>query len=360
MKKVDFGLVSDTHLHNWGAFSSDKDGLNGRLVIILNEILRAAKVIKERGGKYLYHTGDLFHVRGSISPSVLYPTIDLFKEISEMGIESRLLAGNHDLESNDSEAINNGIEALRTIDGVKVVSKTTIFEDEKVVMVPWFNRAKDLLDEIQRIVDELDGAHTGYNLMIHAPVDNVIAGIPSHGITAEALEEFGFNRVYSGHYHNHKELTSKVVSVGATTHQTWGDIDSVAGFILVNEDDDIEHYRTEAPEFRDYDTAVITSEEEAMEFCNGHYVRVKIGTATQSQIEKMKSWLLDDCNAAGVLVQAQPKGKVAEREEGATIETGKSIQLSIKDWLAKQTLAVKQEDIEIQCDVILREVDDRH
>ena len=76
--------------------------------------------------------------------------------------------------------------------------------------------------------------------MIHAAVDGVIDGLPSHGIAAADLEVYGFNRVYFGHYH--KELTEKVIPVGATTHQTWGDIDSHAGFIIVGDDDTIYHH----------------------------------------------------------------------------------------------------------------------
>ncbi|MET2951264.1 metallophosphoesterase [Vibrio owensii] len=358
--KIKFGIASDSHLHNWGAFATEVDGLNSRLVEILDELLKAAKSVKEGGGKRLYHAGDLFHVRGSIAPSVLYPTIEAFQKISDMGIEVRILAGNHDLETNDSSAISNGVESLRTIKNVTVVSETQFFPDDKIVMVPWHNKPKEYLEEIAKVSEELGEELSSYDLMIHAPVDGVIDGLPSHGITAEDLELFGFNRVYSGHYHNHKEITSRVCSVGATTHQTWGDIESVAGYMLLTDLDEIVHVPSEAPEFRDYDSAVITSEDEAAEFCEGHYVRVRLGTATQSQIQKMREWLVNDCKAAGVLIQAQPKGKVAEREEGATIEAGESINKSISEWLSKQKLDVKQEDIELACDDVLREVEDVH
>ncbi|CDT53558.1 conserved hypothetical protein [Vibrio coralliirubri] len=356
--KIKYGIASDSHLHNWGAFSKDVGGLNSRLIEILRELKAAATSVKENGGTRLYHAGDLFHVRGSIAPSVLYPTIDAFTEISDMGVEIRFLAGNHDLETNDSSAISNGIESLRTIKGVTVVSETQFFPDDQVVMIPWHNKAKDYLDEIGRVAEDLGEQTANYTLMIHAPVDGVIEGLPSHGITAEALDKFGFNRVFSGHYHNHKELTETVCSVGATTHQTWGDIDSVAGYLMINDLDEIIHIRSTAPEFRDYDSAVITTEEEAKDFCEGHYVRVRLGTATQSQIEKMRSWLVDECKAEGVLIQAQPKGKVAEREGGATIEAGESINKSISEWLSKQKLDVKQEDVEISCESILREVEE--
>lgn len=356
-----YGVGSDSHLHNWGTFSEDEDGINSRLKIILDELLRAAKTIRELGGKRFYHTGDLFHVRGSIAPSVHHPTVETFRKITEeIGLEVRILAGNHDLESNDSKEETNGVESLRTINGVTVVSGTQFFDDDKVCMIAWHNKKDDLLKAIAEATHELEGREEcveDWDLMIHAAVDGVIDGLPSHGITAADLEAYGFNRVYFGHYHNHKELTEKVVSVGATTHQTWGDIDSHAGFLIIGDDDTIYYHRTEAPEFRDYDSAVITTEDEAKDFAKGHYVRVRLGVATPSQVEKMREWLTVECGAKGVLIQAQPKSKVAEREGGATIEAGESINKSISEWLSKQSLAVKQEDIEAECEAILGEID---
>ena len=359
--RAKFGIGSDSHLHNWGTFASEAEGTNSRLKIILQELRRAAETIKTLGGERFYHAGDLFHVRGSIAPSVHYPTVETFEYITkDLGLEVRILAGNHDLEDNDSSEEANGVESLRTIKGVKVVSGTELFDDDNVCMIAWHNKKGDLLKAIADAVHQLEDKEENvedWDLMIHAAVDGVIDGLPSHGITAADLEAYGFNRVYFGHYHNHKELTEKVVSVGATTHQTWGDIDSKAGFIIVGDDDTIHHFASEAPEFRDYDSAVITDEDEAKAFAEGHYVRVRLGVATPSQVEKMREWLTNECGAKGVLIQAQPKGKVAEREGGATIEAGASINKSISEWLSKQSLAVKQEDIEAECNAILGEID---
>lgn len=361
MVKARYGIGSDSHLHNWGAFSNEKDGINSRLSIILAELIRAAKTVKEMGGKRLYHAGDLFHVRGSIAPSVHHPTVEAFKQISDMGIEIRILAGNHDLETNDSTEVANGVESLRTIKGISVISGTQFFEDDEVCMIAWHNKPKELLTAIEKAKTEIEARDYDigqWTLMIHAPVDGVIDGLPSHGISAFDLEKFGFKLVFSGHYHNYKALSETVYSVGATTHQTWGDIDSKAGFLVVSEDHQVMHFESQAPEFRDYDSAVIIDEQDAKDFCSGNYIRVRLGVATPSQVEKMREWLTNDCLSAGVLIQAQPKGKVAEREAGATIEAGESIHTSISEWLSKQTLVVEQSEIEAECDSILSEIEE--
>lgn len=85
--KALYGVISDTHCHNWTTFgSTDANGVNTRLKIILNEITRAAEEVQAAGGTHLFHAGDLFHVRGSVAPSVLNPTLKCFKDIVNMGI----------------------------------------------------------------------------------------------------------------------------------------------------------------------------------------------------------------------------------------------------------------------------------
>src|ERR1700710_1513552 len=95
-----YGLISDTHCHGWAAFSKTGDDLvNSRLTTILDEIERCAVEVSKAGGDTIYHGGDLFHVRGSIEPSVLNPTRARFELIYKTyGVKFRLLPGNHDLE----------------------------------------------------------------------------------------------------------------------------------------------------------------------------------------------------------------------------------------------------------------------
>jgi len=103
------GLISDTHNHNWSVFSSTlPTGVNSRLQHILDETWRAAVTVKERGGDTIIHTGDIFHVRGSVAPSVLNPTVELYGRIyNDLGLNIYLLAGNHDLEGNNSSTLGN-------------------------------------------------------------------------------------------------------------------------------------------------------------------------------------------------------------------------------------------------------------
>jgi hypothetical protein len=48
---------------------------------ILDAIKEAADKLRKVGGKDLVITGDLFHTRGNVKPSVLNPTLDLFSDL---------------------------------------------------------------------------------------------------------------------------------------------------------------------------------------------------------------------------------------------------------------------------------------
>lgn len=336
-----FSIFSDAHCHNWSQFSSvNSDGLNTRLVDILNEIKSAAANVKARGGDTLYCAGDLFHIRGSVSPDVLNPLIDVIEELGLDGIKLRILTGNHDLKSRDSEALSSACEALRTLANVEVVSKPTIFWDDKVAMVPWYDAVDDIRKNIHVLKDGLEDGTVDssmpaqdiseWTLIIHAPVNGVLVGIPDHGFWAKELEVLGFKYVFSGHYHAHKQFPGNVFSVGATTHQTWNDVGTLAGHLIVN-DTGVEHIESKAPKFLDYDLTWDAGA--ASEAVDGNFVRVVMGAATEEDVDFIRETIMD-FGAKGVVVNAipVPKGTVTTRSApvAAAVITTRD---SIKQWI---------------------------
>ena len=204
-----YGIISDSHYHAWSQFASTNDDLvNSRLQILIDETRAAAKHMKEAGCDALFHCGDIFHVRGRVAPSVLNPVADLYREIiTDIGLPVFLLAGNHDLEFEDSNRIGNSGESLSRV-GLTVVSEEPYFLDtHRVLMVPWHAKQKALLETIEeakKLIPPIDVKD--WTLMIHAPVNEIIPGLPDHGIDPDVLAGLGFHRVFSGHYHNHKEV----------------------------------------------------------------------------------------------------------------------------------------------------------
>lgn len=325
-------IISDTHNHNWSVFSKTlPTGINNRLQYILDETWRAAEQARAVGAKALIHTGDIFHVRGSVAPSVLNPTVELYARIvNDLGLHVYLLAGNHDLEGKNATSLGNAGEALTGV-GVTVVSSVFADEHNKRLFIPYFDSCdavrghiKDFIREKWDDADEI----AQWNLYLHAPLNGVIAGLPDHGFDPAELSAFGFNHVFCGHYHNHKVFDG-VTSVGALTHQTFGDIGAKAGFVLYDYDKSaVIHYPSNAPRFVDFDET--WDDLSMVDQVAGNYVRVRLASASNEEIEGFRKEL-EEIGAAGVQIVHAPKIEVS-REGGASIEAGASIRVSLNDW----------------------------
>lgn len=355
-----YGVCSDVHLHKWSAFSTTlPTGVNSRLQEILNELLRCAQTTVDAGGDTMIITGDLFHVRGSVAPSVLNPALTVFNKIvNDLGLNLIVLAGNHDLESKNSDELTNACEALRGIhpDKVTVVSKPMLDMGNKRLFMPWFDDQSELMKSIENhinIIDMNDLDVSGFSLFIHAPMNEVIPGLPDHGIDPDELSAFGFEYVFCGHYHNHKEVRANVFSVGALTHQTWGDVNARAGFMMISEFS-VDFYPSEAPRFINYNDHDPKDDTEAFELCNGNYVKIKIASATQTEVQDMRNHLISVCGAKAAVVEAQPASKVVTR----TAATTESVKLrdSIHGFIKGRTMTADPKVVMAECDDILTQV----
>lgn len=342
-----YGLFSDVHLHRWSAFSTTlPNGINSRLQASLDEIRRCADETRKAGGRLLVCAGDTFHVRGSVSPEVLNPAMDLFRELKEEGFEIWLIPGNHDLESKESSRLSSAVTALEGV-GCNVAHEPLIYAGD-LFLIPWMNNVNDLKVRIEGA----SGAHHHHerDLIIHAPVDGVIAGLPDHGLNAEWLGKQGFRRVFSGHYHHHKDFGNGVYSIGSTTHLTWSDVGSKAGFLIVSEDE-VKWFKSHAPEFIDL-TPEINPDDVPL-LVDGNFVRAKVTTSKTAEINELKEWLTS-CGALGVVVQTV-KEPTKARSATATVSAGASLEVSIADYIKTQSF-LHASEVQIEAQKILTEI----
>ncbi len=329
-------LISDTHAHAWSQFSStDEDGVNSRLRIILNEMKRAAQEVVKAGGKRMFHAGDVFHVRGAVEPAVLNPTRETINKIIRMGVSLDIIPGNHDLASRDTEALHNASAPLDDV-GATVHHKPIIMDDPKLAMIPWCSNISVLRAYLQGVRDDIgDSGHivSDYDVIIHAPVDGVLSGVPDHGLTPKILASYGFKRVFAGHYHAHRDMGMGVYSIGATTHQTWSDVGTKAGLLLVYEDH-VEFRASHAPSFIDF-----TLDDDPDEFplrADGNYVRASLGELTAAETRDLRDQLLE-WGAKGVVIPPIKKAPVAVRST-ATTKAGATIEGSIAAFIKDKEL----------------------
>jgi DNA repair exonuclease SbcCD nuclease subunit len=324
-----YGVISDTHHHNWSAFATTlPTGINSRLQMILDETLRCALEVQKAGGNTVYHCGDLFHVRGSIAPSVLNPTIDTYKAILDRGVRIVILAGNHDLESKEANRVSSAITALEGI-GCKVVNGFNLgglAASDDVAMIPWNPSIEGLKKQIESI-DPVDRPRC--DLMLHAPVDGVIPGIPDHGLDAPYLQSLGFRRVFCGHYHHHKDFGGGVFSIGSLTPQTWSDVGAKAGFLIVDETS-VRWMKSHAPEFVEIDGS--TDPADVLLIVDGNYVRAAITTAKIEEVEALREFLTS-AGAKGVVLNVQKNVTAPTRGPGSTIKAGATLDASVGDYV---------------------------
>jgi DNA repair exonuclease SbcCD nuclease subunit len=342
--KEKFGIISDTHYHNFTHFSNiNKYKLNTRLVDILDATREAFDAMIEEGCKRVYHCGDIFHVRGKLSPSVLNPVKALYEEYSEL-IDIYALSGNHDLESADSEWLTSSASSLAT-KKIIVANETNIFEEHDAIMIPWFNKVSELKKELERHASKEGSENT--TVFIHAPLNDVIMGIPDNGLEAAYLETLGFKHIFCGHYHNHKNFNDVVFSVGALTHQSFSDIEAKAGYLIVD-DKKVTHHVTSAPKF--VDIGVIDDEDVVKQKVKNNYARIRIGEATDIEIAQWKQMLGEE-GALGVQVIATPKTEVVGRS-GAITGTH-SLQFTISQWIDVGIDEKLRDEVNVQAQAIL-------
>ena len=332
-----YGLCADAHFHNWSLFSSQDDqGVNTRLKGMLKEFRRLCEATKKAGGKRVYVAGDVFHVRGTLKTSVLNPVVAEFITCAdEFDLQIRIMAGNHDLEGAEVTFAGNATVQLAhsTCEDEPEVSTVPcrwFYDDDMVAVVPWQNTREGMINAVDEIIKEIkDGGHDpkDVDLLLHTGINGVIIGMPDHGWAPEELADFGFKRVFSGHYHQHKVFDlpdCQVVSIGALTHQTWGDVGTTAGWIIVDEDD-FEQIEAKTPKFMDL------HEDYEIDDYAGNYVRVRGIELEEKDIRELKDALYE-AGAKGVVIHAVAKSKVTTRNGKSA---GKAVKMeeSINDWI---------------------------
>lgn len=323
-------LVSDIHAHGWSQFSTLlPDGINSRLKIINDELLRASRVLESAGGDQMIFAGDLFHTRGSIDPEVFNPTFDTFRNVSSLDIEIDAVPGNHDLKGKETSELGNAMQKLGAIPGMVVHTGPQLITHDfgYALLVPWVSKVDDLKRTLEGQVAAHAAAIGATDLIIHAGIDGVIKGLPDHGLSSSYLASLGFRRVFAGHYHDHKVMEGgKVISIGATTHQTFSDIGAKAGFLLVYEDR-VEYHASHAPSFIEINEN--TPEEDIPLIVPGNYVRVRGLKMTDSDAQELRKDL-ERQGAAGISIEV---ARQVVQARGTTTTKSRTLTESVMDYV---------------------------
>jgi DNA repair exonuclease SbcCD nuclease subunit len=324
-------LLSDLHCHQWSAFSTTlPDGMNSRLAMIIAEIERAAQELKAAGGDLIVLAGDLFHTRGSIAPEVFNPVYETFRRLCEDDFGILAIPGNHDLAGKETTELGNAMQSLGALDCFTVITEPRLLPGIGLAFIPWCSSYADLRKKADALATSYDVRDV--DLIIHAGVNGVLMGMPDHGLDSAEVASWGYRRVFCGHYHNHKVMEDgKVVSIGALTHQTWSDVGTKAGFLLVT-DESVAYRATQAPAFVDIDAD--TEEEDIPLLVDGNFVRIRGLKLTDLEVNQMRAEF-ERLGAKGIVFQTA-KVSVSARTGSATPVKARTLTDSVMAYVDKE------------------------
>lgn len=331
-----FAVVSDIHAHSWSMFSGvDPDGVNSRLRIQLNELERAADEMLATGGKTMIIAGDIYHTRGSIDPEVHNPLEDTFQRILNKGVDILAIPGNHDLKSRDTVALSSQVETLGKL--FSGSTNFTVFNERTAIrrgrnvfgFVPWRATPAEVLVDLEALSHEPDASDM--YVFMHVGLGNVLPA--AEGLDPKVIEGFGFKKVFSGHYHHHKNFNDKVYSIGATAHHNWGDIGTRAGFLLVD-GDNVKVRDSNAPKF--VDISGMTDEDDIRLTAAGNYARVRGAPMKDEQIEELREFL-EDAGAKGISIEIPKLAPVAHAHASAAAAKAMTLNESLDNYVDKKT-----------------------
>lgn len=351
--KHPYGLISDLHAHNWDAFSSiDEKGRNTRLMQIIAEIGRCCSNVLSNGGHKVVIGGDVFHVRGSVAPAVFNPLKEAMRLWCDKGIQFWGIAGNHDLSDKSSMELGSSVCMLAMPNyRVNFYHEPRFNPYDKIAYVPWVSNPSEYMKAIEGMLEKIafeDLKPNMCDLICHIGIDGTLTGVPAHGVTPQALAAFGFKRVFSGHYHHHRDFGDGVFSIGATTHQTWSDVGTKAGFMLVWPDRE-QFFASHAPRFIDLSGS--EDEDDLPLIVDGHFIRARVGAASAKQVSDWREHLLK-LGAKGVIIQSIPADATSKRE-GVSVKSINSLEASVHDYVTERGMPAAVGDL---CATIMQEV----
>lgn len=346
--KPPYLLFSDVHFHNWSAFSNvGEDKINSRLKYTIEELDRAYTALREAGGTLAVCAGDLFHVRGKLAPSVINPVRSFFREQDLLDMETVILSGNHDLESEDADELTSSVSIISSDSTVAINDACQVSDKPTIYMIPWRSNLDALREEIKVLNEEIK-TEDMCDLIIHAPMNEVLINIPNIGLNANEFDGMNFNRVFAGHYHNHKQLSDKVYSCGALGHQTWNDPGTKAGWSLVYADK-VEFIASKMPQFM---RVPINTPDDNMSECKGHFICADIEDPTPEGIIVLRERVLS-FGAAGVTIRTLVGKKGSTREGGETVSAVDSLSESITKFATDK----HSKKVAVVCARILKEAE---
>ena len=171
------------------------------------------------------HMGDIFDSRKSIDlKSLEWSKKVVFEPLKKYNVYA--IVGNHDCYYKDTNYVNSPELLLRAYPNIKLYSKATEIEIDKlkILMLPWIN--SENFDETKELIDGCESKVA----MGHLEINGFRATrghMMENGMDTSVFDKF--DRVYSGHFHT-RSTDGKIYYLGNPYEMYWNDVNNTRGF----------------------------------------------------------------------------------------------------------------------------------
>lgn len=310
-------FIGDTHFHNYKSHSTINEmGMNSRLADGLIAFEQAHSKAIEAGCKLMCITGDVFHVRGTMKPSVFNEVSREISCIVHSGIDVVIIAGNHDFENFNYGTVS--IDALGYIHhgdkGVYAIMKPTVFDVQgyQILGIPYIHN----VDEFKKTYEKWSNDTNPDITLIHQGVDDFrpTKDMPETGITATYLEKYNRGVIFAGHYHMPSKW-GRVLNVGAPYQQNFND-EGISMGCWVGNDEGVTFHELDAPKF-------ITIDDKFKEWDKLRHNIVRVTGKKVAKVEK----LIESAKAAGAISVVSKLEKEFKSVHEAPIKISTPVQM---------------------------------
>ncbi len=184
--------------------------------------------LKERGITEVIHLGDVVDRRKFINYKTLNSMKEmLFNPLKEIGVNIKLIIGNHDCYYKNTLAVNSMNELTKGMPHVTVYdepAEISLDGKNQAVFIPWICNENE--DQTRELIEKTR-APIAFG---HLQIEGIEQHKGSFAIEGHSPSMFkAFQKVYSGHFH-HKSETGNITYLGNPYEITWADYNDKRGF----------------------------------------------------------------------------------------------------------------------------------
>lgn len=213
-------LFSDFHFHDWTYGSTTTSlGIGSRLKGQLDVMQDIIDHVQENNIKLTLFGGDLFHKFAAVDANVLHFVSLKIKELQRV-TKLLLIPGNHDYANREGSITST----------TWVPNASDLFEPQggpPIVTIPYTESREQLLKRLSKVPDGC--IVLGHQGVSGIPTESGFV-LPNEILHPEDVPK-NINRMFVGHYHNHRKISDQLIIIGAPVQHTASDVGSVRGWL---------------------------------------------------------------------------------------------------------------------------------